>query len=75
MNKAQARRLALWANGTYLVAADHSGFGDDELPEGSDDKVFDAQLAIGLDMIRRSGIPGDVERAEAIRMVLANERV
>lgn len=74
MTKKQARRLALWANGTYLVAADHNGFGDGELPEGADEKVIDAQLAIGLDMIRRSGIPSDVKRPEAIRMVLAGER-
>lgn len=75
MRKSQARRLSLWINGIYLISADHTGFGDGELPEGADEKVADAQIAIGLDLIARSGIPRDVDQAEAIRMVLADERV
>lgn len=75
VRKAQARRLALWVNGIYLIGADHTGFGDGELPEGTDGKLIEAQMAIGLDMIARSGIPRDVEQDEAIRMVLANERI
>lgn len=74
MRKAQARRLSLWVNGTYLVDADHTGFGDGELPDGADDKLVAAQRAIGLEMIARSGIPSGIERTEAIRMVLAGER-
>jgi len=74
MNKAQARRLALWVNGTYLLGADHTGFGDGQLDDEQSDKVMTAKDAIAIDMIGRSGIPAEAEPDEAIRMVLANER-
>lgn len=75
MTRVQARRLALWSNGCYMVSVDHAGFGDGDLDEEQAHKVLAAQLSIGRDMIARSGIPADVERAEAIRMVLRGERV
>jgi hypothetical protein len=75
MTRVQARRLALWSNGCYMVAVDHAGFGDDDLDEEQADKVLVAQLSIGRDMIARSGIPADADRAEAIRMVLKGQRV
>lgn len=75
MTRAQARRLALWSNGCYMIGVDHAGFGDDDLDEEQSTKVLAAQEAIGRDMIARSGIPADAERAEAVRMVLAGERI
>ena len=74
MNKAQARRLALWVNGLYLLGADHSGFADGELDDAQQEKVMASKDAIARDMIARSGVPAHVDTAEAIRMVLAGER-
>lgn len=74
MTKAQARRLSLWVNGTYMLGADHTGFADGELDDEQMDKVMAAQEAIARDMIARSGIPASIGTAEAIRMVLAGER-
>lgn len=75
MRKDQARRLALWVNGTYLLAADHSGLSDGSVGDDDMERVMDAKQAIALDMIGRSGIPAGVDEAEAIRMVTAGERV
>lgn len=75
MRKAQTRRLALWINGQYMLAADHNGV-DEGLVSGDDlERITEAQGQIGHEMIRRSGIPHEATQAEAVRMVLAGERV
>lgn len=75
MKKAQARRLALWTNGNYMMAADHSGIEDDLVSDEQHQKILSEQASIGHDMIKRSGIPYNVTQEEALRMVLAGERV
>lgn len=66
MNKAAARRLALWINGLYLIRTDTSGFSDDVLDEEASVAISDQILIIGQDMITRSGIPEHVSQAEAV---------
>lgn len=74
MTKAQARRLSLWANGLYLMGADHTGFDDGTLDDEEGAKVMTAQAAIAADMIARSGLPIDLTQREALEWVHANRR-
>lgn len=74
MRKAQARRLALWINGQYMLAADHNGVDEGVVSDEDSARITKAQGVIAQEMIQRSGIPMDATQDEAVLMVLAGER-
>ncbi len=60
MNARQAKRIVLWMNGSYMVAADHYGLSDEDAERLSEEdlrRLNNAQTEIGLEMMRRSGLP------------------
>ena len=72
LTKSEAKRLSLWANGLYIVSADHSGFSDGALTDDEAKMVEEAQTLIGLDMIRKSKIPIDATEKEALDIIANN---
>lgn len=69
MNARQARRMAMWLNGRYLLSADSLGLTDGDVaatPSADIDRLQRAQESLGRDLIERSGIDEDATPAEAI---------
>ena len=71
MTRADAKRLSLWANGTYLLGTDSTGFSDGLLDEKSAAKIVREQYAIAESLILRSRIPADLTGEEAIAFIQA----
>lgn len=74
MNARQARRLALWLNGQYMRAADHTGLSDemvDAMSEEDITRIKDQQTLLGHELIERSGIDPDITTEEAVVAVLS----
>jgi hypothetical protein len=73
MNARQAKRIVLWMNGHYLIAADHYGLDDaevDAMAEVDLERLGSAQRELGLELIRRSGIQTDLPQADLLSTVL-----
>ena len=73
MNARQARRIVLWMNGQYLVAADHFGLDDEEMESLSDEdmtRLNEAQRTLGEELLRRSGMDRHIEPADIVSAVL-----
>lgn len=73
MNARQAKRIILWMNGQYLVAADHYGLGDAEMASLSEEDVQrlgSAQLALGEELLRRSGMDRTIAPEDIVTAVL-----
>lgn len=73
MNARQARRIVLWLNGHYIMAADHVGLEDDEIDSMSEEdfsRLQEQQHAIGLELIRRSGIDPNIDKSLVIAAAL-----
>jgi len=73
MNARQAKRVVLWMNGHYLIAADHYGLDDDQVDAMSEadlERLNNAQRDLGLELIRRSGLEPDLDPRDVIVAVL-----
>jgi hypothetical protein len=73
MNARQARRIVLWMNGHYMIAADHVGLEDHEIDALSEEdlrRLQEQQCAIGLEMIRRSGIDLHMDKSLVVAAAL-----
>lgn len=77
MRVREARRLALWLNGSYLVQTDTSGLDDEttaSLSEVDLNRISEQRHLLGREMQRRSGIHPSSTQAEAVTTVLNGER-
>lgn len=73
MNARQAKRIILWMNGQYLIAADHYGLGDEEMESLSEEdmqRLGSAQLALGEELLRRSGMDRRIAPENIVSAVL-----
>lgn len=69
MNARQAKRIALWMNGHYLIAADHYGLDDDQfdrMPEADLERLGKAQRNLGLELIGRSGLDPNIHPRDVV---------
>ena len=75
MNARQARRIVLWMNGQYLVAADHFGLDDEEMESLSDEdmtRLNEAQRTLGEELEEAEAepkYPGEWASGQASRWV------
>lgn len=77
MNARDAKRIVLWMNGHYLIAADHHGLSDGEASSLGDDdlaRLESAQIELGQELIRRSGIDGDLDPREILSFLAEGRR-
>jgi hypothetical protein len=73
----EARRLALWLNGTYLTQTDTDGLHDDTTATLSEDdmnRISEQRHLLGREMLRRSGVHPSSTQAEAVAAIMNGER-
>jgi hypothetical protein len=73
VNARQARRIIMWMNGQYLIAADHYGLSDDEVDTLSEQdltRLGKAQHELGEELLRRSGMGRDIPLDMIVQTVL-----
>jgi hypothetical protein len=74
ITKAQAKRIALAVNGSWLLMADHvSEDIYNALSEDDFEKVFEAQQKIAIKMLKDAGLDGYCDPKDILKIVLGQE--